>query len=122
MGKAETGDQGWPRTLRPPHRKASCTCQTLTACPETRLGHPHRRRTRSPRRMSSSNVPDRMKGLALHRTEGDDWKPGPKTWHPIKVEELAVPTPKDGSSLSTSSVSRHQAHGRCNSHAQTKSS
>ncbi|KAK4336124.1 hypothetical protein RTBOTA2_004904 [Rhodotorula toruloides] len=45
--------------------------------------------------MTSSSLPEQMKGLTLHKTAGDDWKPGPKTWHPIKVEELAVPTPKE---------------------------
>ncbi|BGP26935.1 hypothetical protein JCM10295v2_005897 [Rhodotorula toruloides] len=49
--------------------------------------------------MTASSPPEQMKGLTLHRTEGDDWKPGPKTWHPIKVEELSVPTPKENQVL-----------------------
>ncbi|KPV73848.1 uncharacterized protein RHOBADRAFT_65310 [Rhodotorula graminis WP1] len=34
-----------------------------------------------------------MKGLVLQKTSGDQWKPGPQTWHPVSVEELPVPTP-----------------------------
>ncbi|GAA5915777.1 quinone oxidoreductase family protein [Sporobolomyces salmoneus] len=33
-----------------------------------------------------------MKALTLHKTEGE-FKPGPSIWHPIKVEQVPVPTP-----------------------------
>ncbi|TNY18484.1 hypothetical protein DMC30DRAFT_426415 [Rhodotorula diobovata] len=42
---------------------------------------------------SAAPAASTMKGLVLHKTAGDDWKPGPKTWHPVSVEELPVPTP-----------------------------
>ncbi|GAA6002952.1 quinone oxidoreductase family protein [Rhodotorula paludigena] len=38
--------------------------------------------------------PSSMHALVLVKTEGE-FKPGPKVWHPIKIEELPVPTPKD---------------------------
>jgi len=35
-----------------------------------------------------------MKALTLHKTEGD-FKPG-SCWHPIKLEDVPVPTPQQG--------------------------
>ncbi|GAA5829451.1 hypothetical protein JCM3766R1_001103 [Sporobolomyces carnicolor] len=34
-----------------------------------------------------------MKALTLHQTEGE-FKPGPDVWHPIKLEQVPVPTPE----------------------------
>ncbi|GAA5879895.1 hypothetical protein JCM5296_001594 [Sporobolomyces johnsonii] len=39
--------------------------------------------------------PSSMKALCLLKTDGD-FKPGPDVWHPVRVLELPVPTPKDG--------------------------
>ncbi|GAA5929716.1 quinone oxidoreductase family protein [Sporobolomyces koalae] len=39
-----------------------------------------------------------MKALTLHKTEGE-FKPGPDVWHPIKLEDLPVPTPAPGQVL-----------------------
>ncbi|GAA5910240.1 hypothetical protein JCM6882_001783 [Rhodosporidiobolus microsporus] len=40
-----------------------------------------------------------MRSLTLHSTDGNDWKPGPKTWHPVKVEDVPTPEVKDGQVL-----------------------
>lgn len=39
-----------------------------------------------------------MKALTLHQTEGE-FKPGPDVWHPIKLEQVPVPTPERGQPL-----------------------
>ncbi|POY76375.1 hypothetical protein BMF94_0572 [Rhodotorula taiwanensis] len=36
-------------------------------------------------------MPDKMDALVLLKTDGDDWKPGPKTWHPVEVRSLPIP-------------------------------
>ncbi|GAA6050391.1 hypothetical protein JCM3770_004014 [Rhodotorula araucariae] len=46
-----------------------------------------------------SSPPPSMKGLVLLTTPGSDWKPGPKTWHPVEVQDLPVPTPAQGQVL-----------------------
>lgn len=44
-------------------------------------------------------MPEQMQALVLVKTAGDEWKPGPKTWHPIQVKDVAVPTPNEGTPL-----------------------
>jgi hypothetical protein len=44
-------------------------------------------------------MPEQMQALVLVKTSGDEWKPGPKTWHPIQVKDVPVPTPKEGKFL-----------------------
>ncbi|KWU43914.1 NAD(P)-binding protein [Rhodotorula sp. JG-1b] len=40
-------------------------------------------------------MPEQMQALVLVKTSGDEWKPGPKTWHPIQVKDVPVPTPNE---------------------------
>ncbi|BGP57626.1 hypothetical protein JCM8202_001001 [Rhodotorula sphaerocarpa] len=35
---------------------------------------------------------EQMNALVLLQTPGNEWKPGPKTWHPVEVKSVPVPT------------------------------
>ncbi|GAA6017805.1 hypothetical protein JCM11491_004626 [Sporobolomyces phaffii] len=45
-----------------------------------------------------SDSTDTMRALTLHQTEGE-FKPGPDVWHPIKLEDVPIPTPNEGQLL-----------------------
>lgn len=39
---------------------------------------------------------EQMNALVLLQTPGNEWKPGPKTWHPVEVKSVPVPTATAG--------------------------
>lgn len=77
---------------------------SLYACSTLRreLRHTHTISTdteKLPHIEKAEEMPEQMQALVLVKTSGDEWKPGPKTWHPIQVKDVPVPTPNEGKPL-----------------------
>lgn len=65
-----------------------------------RQSHTISKDAQKPTQVGETNVmPEQMQALVLVKTAGDEWKPGPKTWHPIEVKDVPVPTPNEGTPL-----------------------